>query len=86
MSSNSHRRVPNPDGPFWYHVQDLPGLGTVGEAGEGWDFREPGNADAYLGGVTVEGKRVLEVGPGSGFWTAAARASRRDGTGARDRR
>jgi O-methyltransferase len=63
---------------YWYHVQDLPGIGTVGlpgdpepgRAGEGWDFRPDGKTDAYLAGVSFKGKRVLEVGPASGFWTA----------------
>jgi O-methyltransferase len=59
--------------PLWYHIQDLPGIGVVGQdVGEAarnpWDLR--GREDAYLGGVDVRGKRVLEIGPASGFWTA----------------
>ena len=47
---------------WFYHTIDLPGLGTV--PGE-WDLR--GGLDDYLGGVSVRGKRVLEVGTASGF-------------------
>jgi hypothetical protein len=43
---------------------DIPGHGSV----EGhWDLRE--QTDAYLGGVAFSGKRVLEVGPASGYLT-----------------
>lgn len=48
----------------FYHVIDLPGVGTVG--GD-WDLR--GGEDAYLGGIDVAAKRVLEIGPASGFLT-----------------
>ncbi len=48
----------------WYHTTDIPGHGSV----EGhWDLRE--QTDAYLGGVAFSGKRVLEVGPASGYLT-----------------
>ncbi len=46
----------------FYHTMDLPGYGTVRGA---WDLR--GHADAYLGGVELRGKRVLELGTASGF-------------------
>jgi SAM-dependent methyltransferase len=46
----------------FYHTMDLPGHGTV--AGE-VDLR--GCLDAYLGGVDVRGKRVLDIGTSSGF-------------------
>jgi hypothetical protein len=46
----------------FYHTMDLPGYGTV--PGE-WDLR-PG-VEAYLGGVPLRGKRVLEVGTANGF-------------------
>lgn len=46
----------------FYHVMDLPGHGlTEGQ----WDLRA--GVDAYLGGLDLAGKRVLEVGPASGF-------------------
>lgn len=46
----------------FYHCIDLPD----GEAITGpWDLR--GRENAYLGGVNVKGKRVLEVGPSSGY-------------------
>src|SRR5262245_1951850 len=55
----------------WYHRLDLPERGTVGNpVGDIWDFRPAGAAVAYLGGVNFDGKRVLEIGPASGFWTA----------------
>jgi len=48
----------------WYHSMDLPGWGTV----EGdWDLR--GTIDRYLGGMDFAGKRVLEIGPASGYFT-----------------
>lgn len=43
---------------------ELPGIGQVGQE---WDLRE--NVDNHLGNVSFEGKRVLEVGPASGFLT-----------------
>lgn len=48
----------------FYHVMDLPGHGVVGS---GWDLR--GGEDDYLGHVDFTGKRVLEIGPASGFLT-----------------
>jgi len=48
----------------FYHTIDIPGAGIVEGA---WDLR--GGVDAYLGGVQLAGKRVLEVGPASGFLT-----------------
>ena len=46
----------------WYHTFNLPG----GEVIQGaWDLR--GGEDAYLGGVDVHGKRVIEPGPASGY-------------------
>lgn len=48
----------------FYHVMDLPGHGrTPGQ----WDLRA--GADDYLGGLPLAGKRVLEIGPASGFLT-----------------
>ncbi len=49
----------------FYHTMDIPGVGVV--YGQ-WDLRD--GVDAYLGGVKFAGKRVLEVGPASGFLTA----------------
>jgi SAM-dependent methyltransferase len=48
----------------FYHVMEIPGHGMVG--GD-WDLR--GREDAYLGGVDLAGRRVLEIGPASGFLT-----------------
>ena len=48
----------------FYHTTDIPGVGTV----EGqWDLRD--GVDAYLGGYDFTGKRVLEIGPATGFLT-----------------
>lgn len=59
---------PRPAAPLedcaFYHVMDVPGHGVVG--GE-WDLR-PG-VDKYLGGCALQGRRVLEIGPASGFLT-----------------
>lgn len=48
----------------WYHTFDLPD-GTVIPGA--WDLR--GGEDAYLGGTELSGKRVLELGPASGYLT-----------------
>jgi O-methyltransferase len=52
------------DDCFFYHMMDLPGIGTVGIE---WDLRA--DVDAYLGNADFAGKRVLEIGPASGFLT-----------------
>ncbi|MEO7836543.1 MAG: hypothetical protein ABIS21_02740, partial [Acidimicrobiales bacterium] len=59
------RIVESPESCFFYHFMDLPGHGPVGD--EGWDLR-PG-IDNYLAGVELAGRRVLEIGPASGFLT-----------------
>jgi O-methyltransferase len=48
----------------FYHVMDLPGFGRVGGL---WDLR--GRVNEYLGHVDLKAKRVLEIGPASGFLT-----------------
>lgn len=48
----------------FYHSTDIPGVGLV----EGqWDLRQ--GYDEYLGGYDFTGKRVLEIGPATGFLT-----------------
>src|SRR5437764_915707 len=47
---------------YFYHSMDVPGHGLV--EGE-WDLRT--GISAYLGGVDVGGKRVLEIGTASGY-------------------
>ena len=58
------RRVDDVDDCHFYHVMEIPGHGVVGEQ---WDLR--GKERAYLGDVPLRGKRVLEIGPASGFLT-----------------
>lgn len=49
---------------IFYHTMDVPGYGLV----EGqWDLR--GGEDSYLGGMALDGKRVLELGTADGFLT-----------------
>lgn len=48
----------------WYHTMEIPGEGVI----EGqYDFRT--GANDYLGNVDFKGKRVLEIGPATGFFT-----------------
>jgi SAM-dependent methyltransferase len=49
---------------YFYHTMELPGYGVIN--GD-WDLRH--GVDDYLGNVTFAGKRVLEIGPASGFLT-----------------
>src|SRR6478736_6007586 len=56
------RRVTQLEDCFFYHTMDVPGYGTIPGP---WDLR--GHVDAYLGGVDLRGKRVLELGTASGF-------------------
>lgn len=46
---------------YFYHTMEIPGLGIVAGL---WDLR--GNEHAYLGGVDLKGKRVLEIGTANG--------------------
>jgi O-methyltransferase len=48
----------------FYHTMDIPGHGLVNGQ---WDLR--GKTDEYLGNYNFAGKRVLEIGPASGFLT-----------------
>jgi SAM-dependent methyltransferase len=49
---------------LFYHTVDIPGRGVV--HGQ-WDLRK--SVDEYLGRFPFAGKRVLEIGPASGFLT-----------------
>ena len=57
------RDVVNAADCHFYHEMDIPGFGPTG--GAHWDLR--GNEEAYLGNVDISGKRVLEIGPASGY-------------------
>lgn len=46
----------------FYHAMDMPGHGVVGYE---WDLR--GKESQYLGRVNFKNKRVLELGPASGY-------------------
>lgn len=56
------RFVASADGCFFYHTIELPELGVI--QGQ-WDLR--GRFDDYIGGVSVAGKSVLDVGTATGF-------------------
>jgi len=58
------QHVTNLDECWFYHTMDIPGYGVVQG---GWDLR--GMERAYLGNVDFRNKRVLEVGPASGFFS-----------------
>ena len=59
------RTIDDPSKCFFYHFMDLPGHGQVGDYG--WDLR--GGESDYLSGIALTGRRVLEIGPASGFLT-----------------
>lgn len=61
----SPRRISDPTICHFYHRMDIPGYGST--TGGMWDLRP--NVDAYVGGVDFTGKRVLEIGPASGYLT-----------------
>jgi SAM-dependent methyltransferase len=52
---------------YWYHVMDVPG---IGETAGVWDLR--GKFSEYIGGVSVAGKTVLDIGAASGFLSFSA--------------
>ena len=56
------RRVESLDDCYFYHTMELPHFGVV--RGH-WDLR--GRFEDYVGGVSVEGKSVLDVGAATGF-------------------
>jgi O-methyltransferase len=57
-------KVDNVADCYFYHTIELPSHGVIN--GD-WDLR--GRIDEYLGKVDFAGKRVLEIGPASGFLT-----------------
>jgi len=60
------RLVRDPGDCDFYHNMDIPGYGPFTGS---WDLR--GRESTYLGGVEVQGKRVLELGTANGalgFW------------------
>ena len=50
---------------YFYHTMELPGHGVI--QGRDWDLRA--GVDDYLGKVDFADRRVLEIGPASGFLT-----------------
>src|SRR5271154_5004596 len=63
-AQSERRRGSDLDDFVWYHATELPD-GTVLPGV--WDLR--GHESAYLGGVDFAGKRVLELGPATGYLT-----------------
>ena len=65
---------PLPEAPLedchFYHTLDLPGIGTVTGM---WDLR--GSFEHYTNGYDFSGKRVLDIGTGSGFLSFSAEAA-----------
>lgn len=59
------RSVPSIESCAFYHVMEIPGVGLMTDAS--WDLR--GRVSSYLGNVPLRDKRVLEIGPASGFLT-----------------
>jgi 2-polyprenyl-3-methyl-5-hydroxy-6-metoxy-1,4-benzoquinol methylase len=59
-------RTPLFEDCYFYHCMDIPGHGSTSGA---WDLR--GREANYLGGIALDGARVLEIGTASGhlcFW------------------
>src|SRR5437764_5271636 len=56
------RRIERLEDCYFYHTMDVPGFGLV--RGH-WDLR--GRFDDYVGGVSVRGKSVLDIGAATGF-------------------
>jgi SAM-dependent methyltransferase len=68
------RAIESLDECYFYHTMELPGFGLV----QGhWDLR--GRFDEYVGGATVAGKTVLDIGTATGFlsFEAEKRGARR---------
>jgi O-methyltransferase len=60
----SPRQVHSLEDCFYYHSMEIPGQGVMSGL---WDLRA--GVDDYLGQISLAGKRVLEIGPASGFLT-----------------
>ena len=61
----SPRKVADAAECHFYHQMEIPGHGMT--TGAAWDLHA--NTEAYLGGIDLAGKHVLEIGPASGFLT-----------------
>src|SRR3982751_1566865 len=59
------RKVEDVGDCYFYHTMELPGRGVI----EGRDWGLRGRVDEYLANVDLADKRVLEIGPASGFLT-----------------
>lgn len=62
LYATAPRTLPAFSDCYFYHSMEIPGFGAV--EGE-WDLRA--STDAYLGFTDFSGKRVLEIGPASGY-------------------
>lgn len=69
MNASAYQPLPKLEECWFYHVMDLPGLGTVNHFGS-WDLR--GRFDDYVGYTPLSGKTLLDVGTASGFLTFEA--------------
>jgi hypothetical protein len=63
-AQSKRREGANLDDFVWYHATELPDGAVLPGV---WDLR--GHESAYLGGVDFAGKRVLELGPATGYLT-----------------
>lgn len=69
MTYATQRHVASIADCWFYHVMDLPEVGTVSHFGS-WDLRD--RFDDYISRVDVRGKTFLDVGSASGFLTFEA--------------
>jgi hypothetical protein len=60
----SPQKIQSIEDCFFYHTMEIPGVGVVPGL---YDLRN--SIHDHLGDINFEGKRVLEIGPASGFFT-----------------
>ncbi len=64
VSTSAQPALPKLEECWFYHVMDLPGLGTIEHPGS-WDLR--GRFDEYIAHTPISGKTLVDVGTASGF-------------------